>query len=319
MDMNDKLSKLPFKMVVLGIITIITIACNQKKQQAAPNIMPVQYESQSEMIRKHNERVRDSLNKDTTAIGNIHLNITREEFESQRRIFMEETPELGGLKIKSVNGLFYNDRLAAVQIISQQQNAHKKGMAFNEGWYYLYYQKYGSSYNHSSSRFTYERGRKGIIVTDVCASDKPFSSFEEFMENPLSTCYSDQSLFNARGQMDKFEAITSVSDVLRYLPKSRQNYYNQMINNDVGRRSNSTDIFTRGSYVIYEQVYEKARHEANAIIERRNEINSKKHKNDPSWSVVIIAFLPSCDNYRREISREAEKIKEEKKKELDKI
>ena len=144
MDMNDKLSKLPFKMVVLGIITIITIACNQKKQQAAPNIMPVQYESQSEMIRKHNERVRDSLNKDTTAIGNIHLNITREEFESQRRIFMEETPELGGLKIKSVNGLFYNDRLAAVQIISQQQDFHKKGGIAN-GWYMMYYEKYGKA------------------------------------------------------------------------------------------------------------------------------------------------------------------------------
>ena len=317
--MNDKLSKLPFIIVVFGIMSFITIACNQTKQQAPPTIMPIQYESQSEMIRKHNERVRDSLNKYTTAIGNIHLNITREEFESQRKIFMEETPELGGLKIQSINGLFYNDRLAAVQVISQQQNAHRKGFAYNEGWYYLYYQKYGNSYNHSRSRFTYERGRKGIIVTDVCATDKPFSSFEEFMEKPLSTCYSDQSLFNARGQMDKFEAIISVNDVLRYLPKSRQNYYNQMINDDVGRRSNSSDIFTRGSYVIYEQVYEKARHEANAIIERKNEINSKKHKNDPSWSVVIIAFLPSCDNYRREISREAEKVKEEKQKELDKI
>jgi hypothetical protein len=256
---------------------------------------------------------------DTTAIGNIHLNITQDEFEIQKNTFLEETPELGGLKIKSVNGLFYEGRLAAIQVISQQQNAHKKGMAFNEGWYYLYYQKYGSSYNHSSSRFTYERGRKGIIVTDVCASDKPFSSFEEFMENPLSTCYSDQSLFNARGQMDKFEAITSVSDVLRYLPKSRQNYYNQMINDDVGRRSNSTDIFTRGSYVIYEQVYEKARHEANAIIERRNEINSKKHKNDPSWSVIIIAFLPSCDKYNSEKRRAAERVEEEKRKDLDKI
>ena len=304
--------------VFFGIL-LFFVACNQNKPKPAPHIEPIHYESEAERIRKHNQSVMDSLNQDTTAIGNIHLNTTKEEFEAERKIFMEETPELGGLKIKSVNGLFYKDRLAAVQIISQQQNAHRKGMAFNEGWYYLYYQKYGSSYNHSRSRFTYERGRKGIVITDVCASDKPFSSFEEFMENPLSTCYSNQSLFNFRGQMDKFEAITSVSDVLRYLPKSRQNYYNQMINDDRGKRSNSTDMFTRGSYVIYEQVYEKARHEANAIIERQNEINSRKHKNDPSWSVVIIAFKPLCNQYNNEARQAAEKARKEKERDLDKI
>ena len=317
--MNNKLSKLAFKIVVLGIITFITIACNQKKQQAAPTIMPVQYESLSETIRKHNEQIRDSLNKDTTAIGNIHLNITREEFENQRRIFMEETTELGGLKIKSVNGLFYNDRLAAVQVISQQQNAHRKGLAYNEGWYYLYNQKYGNSYDRSSSRFTYERGRKGIIVTDVCASDKPYSSFEEFMEEPLKKCYSDQPLFSALGRVNNVGAMVAASEVLLYLSKSRQQYYEQQISDDIASRSKISNPLLRNSSYIYEHVYEEARHEANAIIERRNEINSKKHKNDPSWSVVIIAFLPSCDNYRRDINRDAEKEKEEKQKELDKI
>lgn len=310
--------KFSFETIALGFIALSTIACNPNNQKAPSTIRPTQYESEDERIRKHNERVRDSLNKDTTAIGNIYLNITREEFEDQKKIFIEETPELGGLKIKSVNGLFYDGRLAAVQIISQQQNAHRKGFAYNEGWYYLYYQKYGGGIYTNRSRFDFEKGRKGIIVTDVCASDKPFSSFEEFMEKPLQTCYSDQPLFNALRSVNNVEAMLSVTQVLGYLSKSRRQYYEQQIDADIARRSKSSSPYNSSSY-IYEEVYEKARHEANAIIERRNEINSKKHKNDPSWSVVVIAFLPSCEKYNRERIRAADKAEEEKQKELDKI
>jgi hypothetical protein len=301
--------------VFFGVLSFF-VACNQNKPKPAPHIEPIQYESEAERIRKHNQSVMDSLNQDTTAIGNIHLNTTKEEFEAERKIFMEETPELGGLKIKSVNGLFYKDRLAAVQVVSHQQDAHKRGFSFNEGWKYLYYKKYGTA--SFRSKFQYERGRKGIIVTDICATSNPYSTFEEFMSKPLLISYSDHPRFSALGSVNNVEAMMHAMDVLDYLPKSRKKYYQQLIDDDIASRNKSNSPFPSSSR-IYEQVYEKARHEANAIIERQNEINSRKHKNDPSWSVVIIAFKPLCNLYNNEARQAAEKARKEKERDLDKI
>ena len=110
----------------IAIITLTVMSCTQNKQQVA-SIQSTHPESKSGKVKGDNKKICDNQNKDSMAIGNICLNVTKEEFESQRNIFMRETPELGGLKIKSVNGLFYDDRLAAVQIVSQQQEYTKRG------------------------------------------------------------------------------------------------------------------------------------------------------------------------------------------------
>lgn len=68
---------------------------------------------------------------DTTAIGNIHLNTTKDVFEQEKRQFFVETPSLGELRSKYVTGLFYDNRLSAVQIISYPQTAHKEGKAIS--------------------------------------------------------------------------------------------------------------------------------------------------------------------------------------------
>ena len=144
--------------LAFAIIMLTVMACTQKKQQVAP-IQPTQQESEVEMDKEHN---KTKQSKDSTAIGNICLNVTKEEFESQKKIFMKETPELGGLKIKSVSGLFYDNRLAAVQIISQQQDFHKKGGIAINGWHMMYYEKYGKLHESNKYRFDYEKGLKAI-------------------------------------------------------------------------------------------------------------------------------------------------------------
>ena len=302
--------------LAFAIITLTVIACTQKKQQVV-SIHPTQQINEAEKDKEHNKAIQS---KDSTAIGNICLNVTKEEFESQRKIFMKETPKLGGLKIKSVSGLFYDNRLAAVQIISQQQDYHKKGGFAIDGWYMMYYEKYGKQHESNKYRFDFEKGLKAIAVSDLSATDKPYSSFEQFMDNPFITCYKNKRLYSE----ENINSTLSLFIYMNILPKSRQKYYNNKINEleERHRRAKSGILDVR--YIMSErEICEEARKEINGIIERNNEINTEKHKNDPSWSVIIVAYLPLCDKYsnnKRKIENEREqKMKSDRQKELNKI
>ena len=275
--------------------------------------------SESDRIAEERRKQQELDNMDTTAIGNIHLNTTKEVFEQEKRQFIAETQTLGKLRIKSVNGFFYDDRLAAVQVISYPQTAHKEGHAIYgvNGWEYMYYQKYGNKYSANNGKFQFVKGRKGIRVTDFCASDRPYSSFKELMEQPLKACYQDEALFPAVTMDGNVDGMMRVSDVLLRLPKSRSNYYQQQLNDALARRdrNNPFDISTP----IYQRIYDAARVEANNIIQQRNEVNYNKHKNDPSWSVIIIGYIPAFEKYRDEKRREREQRQQERQNELDKI
>lgn len=306
-----------FDIVLAFAIIILTVmACTQKKQQVE-SIQPTQTESKVGMDKEHKKTIQS---KDSTAIGNICLNVTKEEFESQRKIFMKETPELGGLKINSVNGLFYDDRLAAVQIISQQQDYHKKGGIAIDGWYLLYHEKYGNQHKSNRYKFDFEKGMKAIAVTDLSASDKPFSSFEHFMDNPLKECYTNEKLFSE----DYRNSLLDIIALMNKLPKSRKKYYDKKIEEVEEQHRKANPELPDYSYIMsLNSIYEEARKEVNAIIERNNEINSEKHKNDPSWSVIIVAYLPLCDKYDNDKRIKESKINHSKEakrqKELNKI
>lgn len=297
--------------LAFAIITLTVMACTQKKQQVAP-IKTNQQESEVEMDKEHNKAIQS---KDSTAIGNICLNVTKEEFESQRNIFMRETPELGGLKIKSVNGLFYDDRLAAVQIVSQQQEYHKKGGIATDGWFIMYYEKYGNQHKSYRYKFDFEMGKKAIVVTDLSASDKPFSSFDQFMDTPLKRCYKDDTLYSNRSNRASLWWAE-----LKYLPKTRRIYYEKRLKEEKDKYESELNYH----YAMAEMyIYEEMRNEINAIIEKNNAINSEKHKNDPSWSVIIIAYLPLCDKYdndkRIKENEKKRKLESDRQKELNKI
>jgi len=302
--------------IILSIatITLTVMGCTQKKQQVA-SFQQIQQESEVDRVKKHSEKISEDQNEDCMAIGNICLNVTREEFERQRKIFMKQTPELGGLKIKSVTGLFYDNKLGAVQIISQQQDYHRKGGIAVDGWYMMYYEKYGAQNKSNRYKFNFEKGMKAIIVTDLSASDKPYSSFEQFMDTPLKECYKDDTLYsNSRDIASLWWAE------LKYLPKTRRIYYEKKLR-EAGDKYNSE---LNNHYVMAEmRIYEEMRNEINAIIEKNNAINSEKHKNDPSWSVIIVAYLPLCDKYdndkRIKENERKRKLESDRKKELNKI
>lgn len=298
----------------VAIITFTVMACTQKKHPVA-SIQPTPPKTEAEKTKDHNRKISDSQNKDCMAIGNICLNVTKEEFESQRKKFMRETPELGGLKIKSVNGLFYDDRLAAVQIVSQQQEYHKKGGSATDGWFIMYYEKYGNQHKSNRYKFDFEMGMKAIVVTDLSASDKPFSSFEQFMDTPLKECYKDDTLYsNSRDIASLWWAE------FKYLPKTRRIYYEKKLKEEKDKYKSELNYH----YAMAElYIYEEMRNEINAIIEKNNAINSEKHKNDPSWSVIIVAYLPLCDKYNNDKRikeyEKKRKMESDRQKELNKI
>lgn len=307
-----------------GLIVVSLSSCNKNKNTPPQhiNISDInnkQEISESDRIANERQRQYEIDYMDTTAIGNIHLNTTKDVFEQEKRQFLAETPSLGELRIKSVTGFFYDNRLSAVQIISYPQTAHKEGKAIygTSGWEYMYYQKYGNKYSSNRGRFQFVKGRKGMRVTDFCASDRPYNSFKELMEQPLKACYQDEALFPAVRMEGNVDGMMRVADVLQKLPGSRANYYQQQLNDALSSRdrNNPFDISTP----IYQRIYDAARVEANQIIQQRNEVNSNKHKNDPSWSVIIIGFIPACDKYNEEKRLEKERKQQEKQNDLDKI
>ncbi len=300
--------------LAVAIITLTMMACTQRKQQVVL-IKTNQQESEVEMDKEHNKSMQS---KDSTAIGNICLNVTREEFEKQRKTFINETPKLRELKIKSVIGLFYNDRLAAVQIISHQQDYHKKGTSI-DGWRRMYYEKYGIQHISNRNKFSFEKGLKAIAVTDLSATDKPFSSFEQFMENPFNTCYKIEQLYSEDDIDSIFYFSPLMDKKLFRLPKQRQEYYKKMVN-----EIKSKEYLSDASYIVSKRkICEELRVEINDIIERNNEINTEKHKNDPSWSVIVVAYLPLCDKYnndkRKKENERIRKMESDRQKELNKI
>ncbi len=310
------------KKIILFNLLLSLMACTQKKQQVAIS-QPSQQKSEIE----DGKIKSDSSSKDSTAIGNICLNVTREEFEKQRKIFINETPKLGELKIKSVSGLFYNDRLAAVQIISHQQDYYKKGTS-GDGWEMMYIEKYGTQYISKGNIFNYEKDMKGITVTDLSSSDKPFSSFEQFMENKISACYRNDRLCSEEEIDSIFDPIYEIWPLmferkLSKLSKYRIKYYKKKIN-EIKEIYRKNPTLGDADYIVSKQIIsQELRKEINDIIERNNEINTEKHKNDPSWSVIVVAYLPLCDKYKNDKIIKESKIRRskeaERKRELNKI
>ena len=274
----------------------------------------------------------DSSN-DNTAIGNIHMNIDELQFESEKEEFLSKHQELGGLAIKSLKGFFYDNRLAAIEIISEQQNIHRKRMEndiyFEEGWFHLYNSKYlPADYNQRIHPFSLVNTAKGISnglslfknhhflieVSDLCDSPQEHYSFEDIINSPKSECYGHNLLPLKLDESNNLARAGSVYSLIEELPKERAKYvlnsYKQEMNNI------NTDNFM--TQIVAESAID--RKYFNLLLpevqSQRNRLLNK-HKNDPSWSFIIIYYKPLLDKYKQDQQILREKIKQEKDKELD--
>lgn len=105
--------------------------------------------------------------------------------------------------------------------------------------------------------------------------------------------------------------------------KYRIKYYKKKIN-EIKEKYRKNPTLGDADYIVSKQIIsQELRKEINDIIERNNEINTEKHKNDPSWSVIVVAYLPLCDKYnndkRKKENERNRKMESDRQKELNKI
>lgn len=296
----------------------------------APVVLSEEEIKEQERLRQEEE---DFL--DTIAIGNIHLNTTKDVFETEKAQFLKENGSLGSLRIESIIGLFWNNRLAAVQLISEDNSFYRENMKDNNtltnsdplywevygegtGWCGLYKMKYKDYYLKQSNGFGFEyvKGRKGIHVTDYCSSNKPYSSFDKLIKESLPTGWHGKGLYSPKQFHDSRNAFggenvmlavenwSSVTDVFKDLPTNRAKQLEAML----GINPNYRDC---------QRIYDIAIQEANVIIQRENEIGYNKHKNDPSYSVIIIGFIPAFEEFEEFDREQRNSAKKKLQEELD--
>lgn len=332
------------KLIILSLITLLLFSCNNPTptqsiiQEDEPvDVQKEEVLSESEIKELERKRQEEEDYQDTIAIGNIRLNTTKDVFELEKKQFLEENKTLGSLKIKSVTGFFWKDRLAAVQIVSQDNSFYREQMAKGtevfeastihwelygkgEGWVGLYYLKYKERYSNINSRvsFNYVKGRKGIRVTDYCCTSTPYTSFDNLVKAPFPYGWHGQGLYSPKRFEDSRNAFggnnimlavenwSSVTDVLEKLPRARA-------------KQLEARLGINPDYRTCQEIYNIAIEEANAIILHENEIGYRKHKDDPSYSIVIIGYVPAFEDclYQERKRKDEERLKTLK--ELEKI
>lgn len=317
-----------FNRAILFLLSLIVLAlvfsyCNKENQN-------IQYEQHQEKYEEYDSTAIVEANpvgdnslvysNDSTAIANIHFNTTKEVFEQEKRIFLAETKQLGNLAIKSVNGFFYNNRLSALQIIS---NGRKGKIDYDSGWADLYREKYESDIADFYT-FGCTVGCKRIYVSDWCNSCNPFTSFEDLIDKPVPHFKETESTISEFQPIDfssmgMVQALTTAQRIEKYLSRSSRRRYQGLI-------TARDDQYNTG----IQKAYNHYRQEANAEIRRRNAVTDKhneqieaKNKSALSYSMVLIIFEPAEKEYEayknRKENEQYNKEKEQRRKDLDKI
>lgn len=263
-----------------------------------------------------------------TAIGNIHMNIDESQFEAEKDMFLSEHNKLGGLTIKSLKGYFYDNRLAAIEIISNQQDLHRKKLnneIYDEGWGSMY----ASKYEHADmidrlSLFSLERLTSGlslfkkndylIEVSDFCVSPQGHRNYEDIINNPIKQCYGHNLLPLKYNDSNNLERASSVYSLINELPKERAKKISNQYN--LEKKSINTDnlvVKISAEAAIDLKYFNLLLPEVKA--QRDKLLNM--HKDDPSWSYIIIYYLPLLEKYNQEKERKKERKKQARDKELD--
>lgn len=266
---------------------------------------------------------------DQTAIGNIHMNIEESQFESEKELFLNEHPKLGGLTIRSIKGFFYDNRLAAIEIISDQQDIHSKiinhDMGYDYGWQPLYYSKYKLiehrekiqyfSFEKAAERLSiYNNNQFLIEVSDVCSSPKGHNSFKDIINSPKKQCYGHNFTPLQFDQSNNIARLLSVNVLIDELPKERAEHIKSQYN--LERSSINTDnpmVKISSESAIDKKYYYSLLPEVQAQRDRLLRL----HRNDPSWSFIIIYYKPLLEKYNQDQEKLKEQRNLEKNQELD--
>lgn len=273
---------------------------------------------------------------DSSAIGNIHLNTTKDIFLNEKNEFIRNYKSIGALSIKSLNGYFYNNKLAAIEVISEKQNAHalycKRQDIGDNGWFNLYKSKYfkrETTLNNdfaliswlSFSSYLFDnyfiKGNMIVLVSDYKNTSKPCDNFEEVINNPFTECYGHR-LVSLDIPEHNILRRGLVKDLIDELPEPKKSNYLNRFNRDV-KNNKYSDGFTQASanYALDMLYLEQIIPEIKLVREKR----FSEHANDPSWSVIIIYDKGLLQQYKEKKAKEfhdiEQSLKDKIKKDLD--
>lgn len=314
-------------MIKIGVVSalLIMIGCRNENKSSSTEY-PDEVIDTVSIINIEPETVSSF---DQTAIGNIHMNIDESQFEVEKEEFLSEHPNLGGLTIKSIKGIFYDYRLAAIEIISDQQDIHSKilhhDMSYDGGWLPMYYSKYQNvehrdiihyfSFEKAVSRLSvYNNNQFLIEVSDVCDSPHGHNDFEEIINYPPKQCYGHNLKPLRLDESNNVTRMNSVFTLLGELPKERAEYIKSQY--DLERSNINRDnpmVKISSEAAIDRKYFNLLLPEVQA---QRNRLLNL-HKDDPSWSFIIIYYKPLLEKYNRDQEKMKEQRDNEKKQELD--
>lgn len=249
----------------------------------------------------------DSVDIDSTAISNIKFCISINEFNSRKKTFLNTHPNLGNLKIASINGFFYNDSLAGIEIISVQQNAFRNNSNDFVGWEDLFKEKYRGRYDFVTSG--YETSVKNIFVTDFSSQNTPSKTLKELMERKYPRLSYKANLPDIKFS-DNVEGMMYTGLAFDNVKSSRGQQLYERMNREIAEVH---DDYFSPTTPIYQRYYDQIREEANRNIEAHN----NRIKDSPSWSIVRIIFKPLKDKYYEDIEENKKQQKTEHLKDTD--
>ena len=229
----------------------------------------------------------DSVDSDSTAISDIKFCISTNEFNSRKKTFLSTHPNLGTLKIASINGFFYNDSLAGIEIISVQQNAFRNNSNDFVGWEDLFKEKYRERYDFVTRE--YETYVKNIFVTDFSSQSTPSKTLKELMEKEYSILSYKAALPDIKFS-DNVEGMMYTGFAFDNVKSSRGQQLYERMNREIAEVH---DDYFSPTTPIYQRYYDQIREEANKNIQAHN----NRIKDSPSWSIVRIIFKPLKDKY----------------------
>lgn len=320
------------KLIVVSVLftgLVISVGCGNMNKQSSTDTYYTSEINDTIIDSVVNVEPETNPSIDQTAIGNIHMNTDESQFNSEKELFLNEHPKLGGLTIKSIKGFFYDYRLAAIEIISDQQDIHSKiinhDMGYDYGWLPLYYSKYKLiepreknqyfSFEKAAGRLSiYNNDQFLIEVSDVCDSPKGHNGFKDIINSPKKQCYGHNLAPLQFNQSNNIARIMSVNSLIDELPKERAEYIKSQY--DLERSSINTDnpmVKISSESAIDKKYYYSLLPEVQAQRDRLLRL----HRNDPSWSFVIIYYKPLLEKYNRDQKKMKEQRNQEKNQELD--
>lgn len=311
-----------FKLTIFVLLYIVLVSCGNQQVKSSSEEQNVIGDTVIGITVQKEPDNKSSI--DYTAIGNIHMDIDDLQFEQEKESFLKDHHELGGLAIKCINGFFYNNRLAAIEIISEQQEIHRRimnGITNNEGWLPLYVSKYGISNVRKTSKYLsygrlslFEKNNFIIEVSDLCNSPKRHDSFEDIVICPPKQCYGHDFNSLKFDRSNNISRILSVNSLIDELPKDRADFLKQQYNNDRNRivSDNPMERISLES-AIDQKYFNLILPEVQAHRDRLMNI----HRNDPSWSIIIIYYKPLLEKYYHDTEMKKEQKNQERKSELE--